>query len=63
MVAALCIGGLAINGNFRLCCTSVNYARRRAASLGVGVMSLRVGVPTVISMPGYPTPWLKGLDG
>jgi hypothetical protein len=55
-VAAFCLSGLAINGDFRLCCTSsVNRVRRRAASLDVGVTSLGVGVSIVMSTPGCPT--------
>ena len=38
-----CLGGLAINGDFLLHCTSsMNLARRRAASCGVGVVILDV---------------------
>jgi hypothetical protein len=59
VVATFCLGGLAIKGDFRLmsCTSSVNRARRQAASPSVGVTLLGVGVPSVISsaMPGCPT--------
>jgi hypothetical protein len=45
-----CLGGLAINGDFLLHCTSsLNLAKGRAALRGVGVASPGVRVPTVIS--------------
>ena len=48
--SAFCLGALAINGDFLLHCTaSVNLARHRAASRGLGVVSLGVCVATVIS--------------
>ena len=53
MVDTFCLGGLAINGDIRLSRTSsVNRARRGAASCGVGVMSLGVVQPS--AMPGAP---------
>jgi hypothetical protein len=51
-------GGLTIKCDFHLSCTSsMNRARRRAASRGVGVTSLGVGMAIVISSStsGYPT--------
>ena len=46
MFAFFYLGDLVINDDYRLSYTSsVNLARRRAASHSVGVMSLPVGVP------------------
>ena len=51
MVAIFYLGGLAINGDIRSSCTSsVNRARRRAASRGVGVASLGVVQPSGTSV-------------
>ena len=53
MVATFCLGGLAIRDGIRSSCTSsVNRARHRAASRGVGVASLGVVQPS--AMPGAP---------
>ena len=53
MVATFCLDGLTINGDIRLSCTSsVNHARRRVASRGVGIASLGVVQPS--ATPGAP---------
>jgi hypothetical protein len=52
VVASFCLGGLVINGDCRFSYTSsVNRARHRAASRGVGITLLGVASPTTSGCP------------
>ena len=52
LVVAFCRGGVTIKSDLRFSCTSsVNRARRRAASRGVGVVLLGSGVAWLSGLP------------